>query len=283
MAPSQLDGASVTNVRSRNDIAGDYQEARDAGDASSMARFQNEEACLVLLTVLEHLAADPTSFIHRVAIKGGMLMAGELRSPRVSADIDVTSGLQKRIDAEDVVREIRKAGREFGMRQSDEPERTPGGSVIHLAFDSLTDAGTAKIEVSVRENLVFAVRDAVFNVTDLGLTPFTLPALAEVELVSEKLRTLVQRAQPRDLFDLRLYLVDSGWHIDPASLRTCIDKKLELTKYKRWRPGLWREHLDEIERLWSRTLQEWIDPERIPGFKETVEEVARRLRVLKLD
>jgi hypothetical protein len=273
----------VTRVRSRQDIATDYQKARDAGDAHSMARFRNEEACLVLLTVLEQLAANPKSFIHKVAIKGGMLMAGELRSPRVSADIDLTSGLQKRIDADDVVREIRKAGREFGMRQSGEPERTLGGSVIHLGFDSLTDAGTAKIEVSVREDLVFAVRDAVFNLTDLGLAPFTLPALAEVELVAEKLRTLVQRAQPRDLFDLRLYMVDSGWHLAPASLRTCIDKKLELTKYKRWRPGLWRGHLDEIESLWSQTLQEWIDPERIPGFGETVDEVAYRLRALKLD
>jgi hypothetical protein len=273
----------MTNVRSRHDIARDYQEARDAGDAASMARFQNEEACLVLLTVLEHLAADPASFIHQVAIKGGMLMAGELRSPRVSADIDVTSGVQKRIDADEVVGELRKAGREFRMRQSGEPERTPGGSVIHLTFDSLTDAGTAKIEVSVRENLVFAVRDAVFNVTDLGLAPFTLPALAEVELVSEKLRTLVQRAQPRDLFDLRLYLFDSGWHLDPAELRTCIDRKLELTKYKRWRSGLWRGHLAEIEDLWSPTLREWIDPDRIPGFNATVDEVGRRLRALKLE
>ena len=58
----------MTDVRSRTDIASDYQEARDAGDASAMARYQNEEACLVLMTILEHLAADPTSFIHRVAI-----------------------------------------------------------------------------------------------------------------------------------------------------------------------------------------------------------------------
>jgi predicted nucleotidyltransferase component of viral defense system len=174
-----------------------------------MARFQNEEACLVLLTVLERLASDPASFIHGVAIKGGILMAGELHSPRASADIDATSGVQKRIDAEIVVREIRRAGREFNVRQDREPERTPGGSIVHLRFDSLTDAGTAKVEVSVREDLVFAVRDAVFNLADLGLAPFSIPALAEVELVSEKLRALVQRAQPRDLFDLRLYLIDS--------------------------------------------------------------------------
>ncbi len=68
--------------RTREDIAADYQAARRKEDFAGMARFQNEEACLVLLTVLERLAVDSSSFIHRVAIKGGMLMAGELLSPQ---------------------------------------------------------------------------------------------------------------------------------------------------------------------------------------------------------
>ena len=193
-----------------------------------MARYQNEEACFVLLSILERLAADSsTSFIHRVAIKGGILMAGELGSPRVSADIDATSGAQKRVDADVIVRDARRAGRAFNLRQDREPERTPGGSIVHLRFDSLTDAGTAKIEVSVREDLVFAVREAFFDVTALGLESFFVPALAETELVAEKLRALVQRAQARDLFDLRLYLVDLGWHLDPVELRQAVDAKLE--------------------------------------------------------
>jgi hypothetical protein len=70
VARSLRGGASVTSVRSRQDIAADYQNARDAGDAHAMARFRNEEACLILLTVLEQLAANPDSFIHEVAIKG---------------------------------------------------------------------------------------------------------------------------------------------------------------------------------------------------------------------
>lgn len=85
-----------------------------------------------------------------------------------------------------------------------------GGHIVRFRFDSLTDAGSAKLEVSVREDLVFAVRDAVFDVSELGLQPFTLHAVAQVELVAEKLRTLVQRAQPRDLFDLHLNQGKSG-------------------------------------------------------------------------
>ena len=137
--------------------------------------------------------------------------------------------------------------------------------------------------MSVREDLVFAVRDAVFNLGDLGLAPFSIPALSKVALVAEKLRTLVQRAQPRDLFDLRLYLVESGWHLDPADLMMCVDRKLALTKHKKWRVGLWRTHLEEIEPLWESTLSEWVPPDRLLPFDQAVADLARKLRELRLD
>ncbi len=263
-------------------ISRDYQAARDAGDHDGMARYQNQEACLVLLTVLERLASDPGTFIHEVALKGGILMAGELRSPRTSADVDLTSGHLKRVDPDRVMDELREAGRRFRVRADGEPTRTPGGDVIRLSFDSLIDGGTAKMEISVRESLVFAVREAMFDVSDLGLTPFTLPALAEVELVAEKLRALIQRAQPRDLFDLRLYLTESGWYLEPRDLAKAVAVKLETTRHKRWRDDLWKTNLGDIEALWEPTLREWIEPDCIPGFDATVQAVSRRLRELGL-
>jgi hypothetical protein len=96
-------------------------------------------------------------------------------------------------------------------------------------------------------------------------------------------RTLVQRAQPRDLFDLRLQLTAAGWHLDPAQLREAVDAKLSITRYERWKPGLWRTHLDEIGAIWEAVLVEWIEPERIPSFDETVALVGRRLRELGLE
>lgn len=273
----------MAEPRTREAIAADYQSARQAGDATRMRRFQNEESCMVLLAILERLAAEPSSFIHLVALKGGILMAGELRSPRSSADIDATSGRQRRIDPDEVIADVRRAGRSFNVRLDREAGRTPGGMIIHFRFDSLTDAGTAKLEVSVREDLVFAVRDAFFDVSDLGIAPFSLPAVAQVELVAEKLRALIQRAQPRDLFDLRLYLVESGWHLDSADLVIAVDAKLRITRHGRWQPGLWRVNLDAIGQTWDETMGSWVDPRRLPSFESTVEDVARQLRELRLD
>ena len=269
--------------RSLEEIERDFFDARQRGDGAAIARLRNEEACVVLLTLLGRLAADESTFIHDVALKGGILMAGELGSPRVSADIDATTGQMKRMDDERIVEDLRAVGRDFGVRQRQATTRTRGGSIIHLSFGSRTDRGMAKLEVSVREDLVFAVRDAFFDVSDIGLDAFSLPALAEVEIVAEKIRTLVQRAQPRDLFDLRLQLTDARWHLDPADLRQAVDAKLSITKHKRWTAGLWRNHLDEIKAIWTAVLEEWIEPDRIPDFYETVEVVARRMRELGLD
>jgi len=273
----------MAEPRVREAIAANYQAARSQGDTAAMWRFQNSEACLVLLTILERLAKDESSFAHEVALKGGILMAGELRSPRASADIDATTGHQRRLEPDRVAADLRRAGREFGLRLDGEPDRTTGGMIVRFRFDSLTDAGTAKLEVSVREDLVLAVRDAFFDVGDLGLVPFTLPAVAEVELVAEKTRALVQRAQPRDLFDLHLYLAGSGWHLDPAALRRAVDAKLSITRYKRWRPGLWKTNLDEIEAVWDTTMPAWVEPSRLPSFTAVVDGVVRRMRSLRLD
>jgi len=120
-------------------------------------------------------------------------------------------------------------------------------------------------------------------VAGLGLASFSLPALAEVELVAEKLRALVQRAQPRDLFDLHLYLVHSGWHLDPADLRTAVDAKLAITRHRRWKPGLWRVNVDDIQTTYESTMTSWIDPALLPPFAGLVREVGRRLRELRLD
>jgi len=273
----------MADSRDREQIVIDYRHARDVHDVDAMRRFQNEEVCFVLLAILERLATEKSSFIHRVALKGGILMAGELHSPRSSADIDATTGHMERLDADPVIRDLRRAGRAFNVRPDGETQRTSGGLIVHFRFDSLTDAGAAKLEVSVRENLVFAVRDAFIDVSALGLAPFEVPAVAQVELVAEKIRSVVQRAQPRDLFDLRFYLIESGWHLDAQDLRKAIDAKLALTRYRRWRHGLWRNNVDAIKDAWEGSLVSWIDPQRLPPFNVALGDVARRLRELQLD
>jgi hypothetical protein len=172
----------MADLRDQQQIATDCRRARDERDPDRMRRLQNEEACLVLLAILERLASEKSSFIHSVALKGGILMAGELHSPRSSADIDATTGHMQRLDADQVITDLRLAGRAFNVRQDGQPDRTSGGLIVHFRFDSLTDSGAAKLEVSIREDLVFAVRDAFFDVSSLGSRHSSCPQLLKLSL-----------------------------------------------------------------------------------------------------
>jgi hypothetical protein len=80
-----------------------------------------------------------------------------------------------------------------------------------------------------------------------------------------------------------VYLTASGWHLEPAELRQAVDAKLALTRYKRWKPGMWRLNLGEIEAGWETTMAAWVEPARLPPFDQVVDDVARRLRSLRLD
>ena len=162
-------------------------------------------------------------------------MAGELRSPRASADIDATAGHARRIEPDrgGTARRRPRIRSPPGRRGRPHPGRHDSSHPVRLPDRRRISEARGERARGPR------VRRAGCGVRRDGARdhPFTVPALAEVELVAEKLRALVQRAQPRDLFDVRLYLVDSRWHLDPADLRTAVDAKFSITRHKRWRAG----------------------------------------------
>ncbi len=268
-------------TRTLDDIARDYRAVQGRQDRAVQERLRNEEACHVLLGLLRALVADESSFIHRVAVKGGILIRGELRSPRASADIDLTAGRMRSIDPTAVVADVSRVGQPWSLRPNGFEERS-GNTTVSFTFASRTNSGPVKVEISAREDPVFELRHALFNLGDLGIEPFSVSALSEVELVAEKLRALSQRAQPRDLFDLHLYLVDAGWHLDPGSLRHAADVKFAQTRHRRWKWESWQLHLAEIEERWEGVLLAWVEPQRIPPFSTTLDDVRERLRQLRM-
>ena len=76
---------------------------------------------------------------------------------------------------------------------------------------------------------------------------------------------------------------DSGWHLNPADLRQAVDAKLALTRHRRWWPGLWQLNLEAIERTWDETMGSWVDPSVLPPYMKTIEDIALRLREMRLD
>lgn len=78
----------MADHRTRDAIAADYQAARDRGDAAAMRRYQNEEACFVLLAILERQDRRPTSTRRPGAVGGSTLT----KSSKTYAGQDAPSG-----------------------------------------------------------------------------------------------------------------------------------------------------------------------------------------------
>lgn len=271
-------------VRTADTIASEYRQAlRD--DANDAARhLLQEEAALVLLDILGHLSDDRSSFVHEVALKGGALMLGELGSPRFSSDLDFTRGYRASgVDPDSMTDEIERCGRAYAFRVID-VQRNRYSVVLMLTYQSRCTGSRqpSKVEVSLREDPVAAVRQAEIDPTRWGLAPFSVNALDPHDLVAEKLRTLYQRAQPRDLYDTWFYLHKSGFHLDPLTLRLALDAKFKVTRIGKYRDGAWCEHLDEIAGVWDVTLSAVLDRSDILVMDDAVNAIASRLAALRI-
>lgn len=266
--------------RTLDEIFDEFRAAGAAGDEAATKRLLAEEAALVLLGVLAALEGDPTSFVHAVALKGGLLMLGEFQSPRFSADLDFThSKSRKTVSRGSVEDSLRRAGSTYGLRLASSTQ-TRYGLGVSFTFVSrcLGRPTPAKLEISYREDLVFPVRDAIVDGSRFGIPPFSVPAVDPHELVAEKIRCLAQRAQPRDLFDTWYYLENLP-ALAGRDLRQALDTKFQVTASGRYRTDAWRGNLSSIESQWG-NLEESTPVALIPSFAEAVEVVERRLRHL---
>lgn len=271
-------------TRAASAIAADYRSSLEAKDAGKSVVLLQEEAALVLLTILANLSADPKSFIHRVALKGGALMLGELGSPRFSADLDFTRGHQAGgIELAEISDDLERGGRPYAVRSVD-AQRNRYSIVVTMTYQSLCLGARqpSKVEISLREDPVVPLREASIDATRWGIAPFAVHALDPHDLVAEKIRTLFQRAQPRDLYDTWFYLTKSDFHLSPATLRGALDRKFQLTRLGRYRESAWRAHLEEIELTWEPTLLGVLHPDQIPDFSTVSSEVDAALRGLRI-
>ena len=108
--------------------------------------------------------------------------------------------------------------------------------------------GKVRVDISLREEQVVTRRELVTPVYD-DVRPFVVTVLAPEHLIAEKMRALLVRAKPRDLYDLWL-MHSQGWHLD----RAILDQKLAL--YGRPFTSEWlKDRLTRIAPDWERDMR----------------------------
>jgi len=165
----------------------------------------------------------------------------------------------------------------------DNNEHEDGGINFYLRFvGPLGGIGAnkkVKVDISRTESLVF---DPIKQKAFLGYTDqeyHELLCYPLEEVLVEKLRSVMQRMQARDFYDIWYLLEIHGMDIDfyIAEFRTkCESKAIEPTEFH----NKLEQRLPQYKGRWQSSLADQIQD--LPDFEEVLREVARHLRKFEL-
>lgn len=141
----------------------------------------------------------------RVLFKGGTALRIVYGSPRFSEDLDF-SGFGIRPQAiEELLTETLSAVERVGLALDIEEAKATTGGYLGIIHSRLLDYRVEmQLEVSLRPRQM--VRPATALIAGDLLPAYTLVHLPEGLLVEEKVRALLDRAKPRDFYDLYFML-----------------------------------------------------------------------------
>lgn len=108
--------------------------------------------------------------------------------------------------------------------------------------------GKVRVDVNRRQEEVETHRELVASEYD-DVRPFVITALSLEHLLAEKVRALIVRGKPRDLYDLWL-LLRRGIKLD----RALIERKLALYGM-RWDRAVLEQALERVQADWERDLR----------------------------
>ena len=108
--------------------------------------------------------------------------------------------------------------------------------------------GKVRVDVNRRPEEVEVRRELVTSEYD-DVRPFVVTVLTLEHLLAEKVRALLVRGKPRDLYDIWL-LLRQGIQPDPA----LIERKLSLYEMM-WNSGALEETLEKVRTDWERDLR----------------------------
>lgn len=179
----------------------------------------------------------------KMLFKGGTALRIIFQSPRFSEDLDFSAtneltiaDINKLIDA--TLDEVRKEGIECEKSVNPKTEgETSGGYFCVINLRLLDFSSKIKIQVSFRQAKEMNSNSILIQ-SDF-IPPYTIIFLEESKLVSEKVSALLDRAKPRDYFDLYFILRNPELKKYVPKLENLKDKLLALlAKQNGWEKEL---------------------------------------------
>ena len=214
-----------------------------------------------------------SKFSDNFVFKGGTCLKICYGLERASEDLDFTTDFSV-IDIKKTVKKCLKDFDLLGVEHESYSEKEFKGNIrIEVRFKGplfqgkKSSANTLKIDFNKRKikNKIAKVVQKLFS--DVPL--FTLVVMDEKEILVEKIRTLINRGEPRDLYDIWMLL----------SKKVSIDKKLLVEKLKEEKSII--SHLKFPSREeYERDLKNLVN--FLPSYEQVMREVEQELKKLQL-
>lgn len=259
------------------------QKAREVG-----VRDQQIEKDYMLSWILQGIAQHE-HLSKTIVFKGGTVLKKiYFEDYRFSEDLDFTL-LNNEITNEQIFTWFKETFEhileEANIRLEiiDNNEHEDGGINFYISYvGPLGGQGNnkkVKVDISRSEQLVFEpiLKDVFISYSDL--TAHLLLCYPLEEVLVEKMRTVMQRMQARDFYDiwylLEVHGMDANFHLKEFANK-CASKKLKPADF----PKKLTERLPQYKGRWESSMNEQI--QNLPDFEQVEREVMRHLKKLKL-
>lgn len=221
-------------------------------------------------------SARQVALADQLVLKGGQALRHAYGSKRLSKDVDYVA--RRRIEFEDLHDALQIQQPRIRLPEAPEGRTQYGFKVRPIAYRALvTHEGTVELEVSFRGDLVIPPDSVPF------ITPFrpSFPVQVMVldEMVSEKVRALYQRGNPRDLYDLWFVFTQPDLPLDPARISALVPAKFHERFVRRgWNRSALYEKIEAGASTWAETMRALVA--EFPDFDEALMTVQKALRFL---
>ena len=229
-----------------------------------------EEKEYIQYIFLNAISRFPDNFV----FKGGTCLRICYGLERASEDLDFTADL----DVKDIKKIVEKCLRDFGLLGIEyeiySEKEFKGNLRIEVRFKGPLFQGkkastnTLKIDFNKRKirNKIAKVVQKLFS----DVPQFTLVVLDEKEILAEKIRTLINRGESRDLYDIWMLL----------SKKVPIDRKLLVEKLEEEKSNILNLKFPSKEE-YEINLKNLVN--FLPSYKQVKGEVEQELKDLRLD
>jgi predicted nucleotidyltransferase component of viral defense system len=208
--------------------------------------------------------------------KGGTAIRIVYGSPRYSEDLDFNSDLtldETRTRLQTAIAELSSFGVQGVLRNERRGVQGVGFELSYQGplFDGrAVTKGKVRVDVSLRREPIVLEHPLIVPEYD-DVEPFILSVLAREHLFAEKVRALLVRAKPRDLYDL-WFLLNKGVTAD----RALINAKLALYELRLIETRL-KKALHAAQTDWERDLKPLLAS--IPDLREVQSVVLKGLEI----